>query len=136
MAWQSIGAEPAVAAPGLADGESAELRAAPLQPLLCQLPRGTAATWLPWNWPGTQRCGQHMGASVQWGWGQGEARACAGAGTGVLAGWSGRAAQPLYDHHVWAGRDAHGGYGVVSLRWPLLQGRAASGQPSGVKLSS
>lgn len=38
MARQSIGAEPAAAAPGLADGESAELRAALPQPLSCQLP--------------------------------------------------------------------------------------------------
>lgn len=127
--WR-VGAEPAVAAPGLAGGESAALRVALPRPRLCQPPHGTAAAALPSHWPRARRCGWHMGASMRWAWGQGAARACAGvpAGCSALARWP------------WAGHDAQGlrGGGAAAAPaarqgslWPARQGEAQELKPRG-----
>lgn len=123
-AWQSTGTDGAVCScPGIADGESAELRAASAEPAPTQRHRHGAAIELA-------RDLLAHGSICASGWGQGEARASAGAGVigkGLLSLCT---TTPL-----WAGCDAQAGDAAVALAVrlgrvsPASWGRALQQKP-------
>lgn len=115
MAWQSISAEPAAAAPALRDRESAQQRTAPgpLVPCLCPgawLARGSTCTHSWWG-------GTGVGEGVHWG----------------RRGAAGRA------HHQGMLTSALPWHGLDVGLWDgttLMQGKAAATCPGEAKLSS